>query len=73
MNATLQQELAKLSQAEKLELLEQLWDSLDADALVPAMSDELFAELERRAKWADEHPGESVTIQELAKELGVRL
>jgi putative addiction module component (TIGR02574 family) len=75
MNAILEQELANLGPAQKLELelIEKLWDSLDADAIAPPMSDELYAELERRAQRAAEHPEESVTLEEIAKELGVRL
>jgi putative addiction module component (TIGR02574 family) len=73
MNAALEQELAKLDSGQKLELIERLWDSLDAGLLAQHMSEELHAELERRARWAEQHPEESVTLEEIAKELGVRL
>jgi putative addiction module component (TIGR02574 family) len=73
MNDILEQELARLDQNQKLELIEKLWDSLDADAVTPPMSDELHAELERRARWAEQHPERSMTLEDIAKELGVRL
>jgi putative addiction module component (TIGR02574 family) len=62
-----------LGTEEKRELNEELWNSLDADSEVPPMSDELFAELERRAKWSKANPGRGTTIQEIARELGVKL
>ncbi len=72
MNAILK-ELSQLGTYEKLQLIEELWNSIDADENAPPMSDELYDELERRSKWCAEHPGQGTTIQEIARELGVKL
>jgi putative addiction module component (TIGR02574 family) len=71
MNAVLKQ-LEQLGPHEKLLLVEDLWDSI-AQELVPVMTDELYAELQRRAAWTDANPGHEVTLQEIAGKLGVRL
>jgi putative addiction module component (TIGR02574 family) len=71
MNAVLKN-LEHLGTHEKLQLVEDLWDSIDQQ-LIPIMSDEVHAELQRRAAWSDANPGHEVSIEELAKKLGVRL
>ena len=55
MNA-LREELFKLSAAERLELVEELWDSLSDDDEALALSDEQRADLERRLAEADADP-----------------
>jgi putative addiction module component (TIGR02574 family) len=72
MNAILK-EFSQLGKYEKFELIEQLWDSIDADENAPAMSDALHAELERRLAWSQENPGQSKTIEQIAAGLGVTL
>ncbi|HSV53743.1 MAG TPA: addiction module protein [Burkholderiaceae bacterium] len=72
MNAILK-ELSQLGTYEKLELIEELWNSIDADTNAAPMSDELYAELERRSKWSAENPGRGQSIGEIARELGVKL
>jgi len=71
VNAVLN-DLSHLGTHEKLQLVEDLWDSID-QALVPAMSDEVHAELQHRAAWNDAHPGHELTLQQIADKLGVRL
>jgi putative addiction module component (TIGR02574 family) len=71
MNAMLKN-LEHLGPHEKLQLVEDLWDSIAQD-LVPIMSDELHEELQRRAAWSDANPGHEITVEELARQLGVRL
>ena len=71
MNAILK-DLESLGLHEKLQLVEDLWDSIDED-LMPPMSETLKAELDRRANWADAHPGSSTSLQQIALSLGVRL
>ncbi|MBS77423.1 addiction module protein [Variovorax sp. Varisp41] len=71
MNALLEN-IAALGVHEKLQLVEDLWDSIDQE-LLPASSAELKAELDRRAAWADAHPGSSRSLTEIAASLGVRL
>ncbi|MBC7379822.1 MAG: addiction module protein [Burkholderiaceae bacterium] len=71
MNAVLK-ELSALGVHEKLQLVEDLWDSIDQDS-IPVMNDDLYAELQRRVAWSKANPGHDVTIEELAATLGVRL
>jgi putative addiction module component (TIGR02574 family) len=49
-------DLSRLTLAERLALLEELWDSLASDADVAPVSPELTAELERRLADTAEHP-----------------
>jgi putative addiction module component (TIGR02574 family) len=57
-NATLREELRKLSLAERLELVEELWDSIAADCEREPfpLTDEQRADLERRLAEADADP-----------------
>ena len=71
MNTVLK-DLSHLGSHEKLQLVEDLWDSID-QAQVPAMSDEIHDELLRRVAWIDAHPGQDITVAQLASKLGVRL
>jgi putative addiction module component (TIGR02574 family) len=71
VNAVLKN-LEHLGPHEKLQLVEDLWDTI-AQEMVPVMSDELHAELQRRAAWADAHPGHELTLDEVARRLGIRL
>ena len=71
MNAILK-DIAVLGVHEKLQLVEDLCDSIDAE-LMPPMGDALIKELDRRAAWADAHPGSGKPLDEIAASLGVRL
>jgi len=71
VNAVLN-DLSHLGTHEKLQLVEDLWDSID-QALIPPISDEIHAELQHRAAWSDANPGHEVTLQQIADKLGVRL
>ena len=71
MNAILK-DLAHLGQAEKLQLVEDLWDSIDQHA-IQAISDATQQEFVRRAEWTDTHPGPEVSVEQIAARLGVRL
>ena len=57
---------------EKLQLVEDLWDSIDNE-LMPLMTASLKAELDRRAAWADANPSSGSSLNEIASSLGVRL
>jgi putative addiction module component (TIGR02574 family) len=63
MNATLESEIAQLSQEEKLALIGRLWDSLDADSL--PVSPAVIAELERRWTEHQRNPGAALSLDEL--------
>ena len=71
MNAILK-DLSHLGPYERLQLVEDLWDSIDQDTL-PAMTDATYDELAHRSAWADKHPGHNVSIEQIAVKLGVRL
>lgn len=71
MNAILK-DLTALSVHERLQLVEDLWDSIAEESL-PPISDEVHEELRRRAAWADAHPGQGKSLEQIAERLGVRL
>ena len=71
MNALLES-LAHLGPHERLQLVEDLWDSIDEDS-VPVMTDAIYKELQHRAAWADANPNAGKTIEQIAATLGVRL
>jgi len=56
MTNALREELFKLSAAERLELVEELWDSVSDDDEALVLSDEQRADLERRLAEADADP-----------------
>lgn len=69
---SLMQSIRQLGPQEKLQLVEDLWDMLEAES-VPPMSDELHAELQRRLAWSQAHPDSGASMQDIATKLGVRL
>ena len=71
MNA-LMKDIETLGVHEKLQLVEDLWDSIDGE-LLPTMSNALKLELDQRAAWADSHPGSGTALKDIALSLGVRL
>lgn len=50
-------EIMKLSVADRIALVELIWDSIDAEAEFAEMSDELRQELDRRIADAEANPG----------------
>ena len=56
MANALREELFKLPAAERLALLEELWDTLSEDDAALALTDEQRADLERRLTEADADP-----------------
>lgn len=56
MTRALRDELFKLSAAERLELVEELWDSIADEDAALALTDEQRADLERRLAEADADP-----------------
>ena len=69
---TILNDLAHLGPHEKLQLVEDLWDSIGQE-VVPIMTDELHHELLRRVAWCNVHPDQLVTVEQLAGKLGVSL
>lgn len=62
---------SKLSAAEKLRLVSELWDSLDKDADVTLTNDQI-AEIELRSKATDEKPDSLVSDADMRRRLGWR-
>ncbi len=71
MNALLQS-LSHLGPHERLQLVEDLWDSIDEDS-VPVMTDAIYQELQQRSSWVDANPNTGKTLEQIAAALGVRL
>jgi len=69
--SALWKDLAQLGVHEKLQLVEDLWDSIAAESM-PPISDAVFEELERRSAWAKAHPGSDRTLEQIAQDLGVK-
>lgn len=71
MNAILK-DLTAPGVHERLQLVEDLWDSIAEESL-PPISDDAYEEMRRRAAWADAHPGAGKSLEQIAEKLGVRL
>ena len=61
--ANLRDEIGSLSAAEKLELLDALWESLEADE--PTLTEAQRAELDHRMEQYERHPGEVVSWEQV--------
>ena len=57
--SNLQNEIGSLSAAEKFELIDVLWESLEADA--PALTDEQRAELDYRVAKYEQNPSDVIS------------
>ncbi|MCY1347418.1 putative addiction module component [compost metagenome] len=66
------EQIEQLGRFERLQLAEDLWDRFAAESM-PETDSEVLDELERRARWRDEHPSPGKTLAEIAQGLGVRL
>jgi putative addiction module component (TIGR02574 family) len=71
MNALLDS-LSHLGPHERLQLVEDLWDSID-ESSIPVMSDAIYQELQHRAIWADANPNSGQSLEQIAATMGVRL
>ena len=65
-------DISQLSPAERIELLEALWDSLDPSEAAP-ITPELAEELERRSAEAEANPAGGRTWDEVRTDLKKRL
>jgi putative addiction module component (TIGR02574 family) len=67
-------ELLKLSPAERIQLAEDLWDSVAAQPeLLPALSDDQRNEIERRIAEHERDPGSALTWDDVRERLWSRL
>jgi putative addiction module component (TIGR02574 family) len=73
-NAALREELLKLSLAERLELVEELWDSIAAECEREPfpLTDAQREDLERRIRELDEHPERAIPWEEARERLRAR-
>jgi putative addiction module component (TIGR02574 family) len=68
------EELLKLSPAERIQLAEDLWDSVAASPEdLPPLSAEQQAEMERRIKQLEDDPGSALSWEEVRTSLWSRL
>ena len=65
--SNLHQEIGALSAAEKLDLLDALWESIEAD--VPALTDEQRAELDYRVARYNQNPADVVPWEQVRADL----
>jgi putative addiction module component (TIGR02574 family) len=74
MKDTLVAELLKLSPAERIQLAEDLWDSVAAQPeRLPALSDDQRQEIERRIAEHARDPGSALTWEDVRARLWSRL
>jgi len=72
MAGTLREDLFKLPAAERLALLEELWDSLSEDDEALVLTDEQRADLERRLAEADADPTGAAPWEEVRERIRSR-
>jgi putative addiction module component (TIGR02574 family) len=67
-------ELRRLSASERLQLVEDLWDTIAADSdALPALTPDQLAEIERRLAAHDADPSSAVPWEEVRSRLWLRL
>ena len=71
MNKVLREELMRLTPAERLELIGDLWDSLEPDDL-PPLTQEQIKEMERRLAEHHANPESALSWEEVKAELRSR-
>ncbi len=72
MSNALREELFKLTAAERLELVEELWDSIADDDEALALTDEQREDLERRLAEADADPAGGSPWEEVRERIRQR-
>ena len=65
--------IAHLGKIERLQLAETLWDEFASELSQEPTAPSVLAELERRAQWRDDNPGQAKTLAEIAKTLGIHV
>ena len=66
-------EIENLTPAEKLDLVENLWDDIARTSANVPVTEEIMAEVLRRQAWRQHNPGRGKTLEEIIDALGVRL
>ncbi|HVF46651.1 MAG TPA: addiction module protein [Pyrinomonadaceae bacterium] len=62
-------DILELSVAERIEIVEDIWNSIAADSEEPALADDIRAELDDRLKAYQNDPDAGVTWDELSERL----
>jgi putative addiction module component (TIGR02574 family) len=57
--------LLRLSREERLKIIDQLWESLEAEYANASMSDSQYAELLRRKELYEANPGSGYTLEQV--------
>lgn len=65
-------EIIQLSSAEKILLVEDLWDSIAADEAGVSVPQSHMAELDRRVSRYEAHPGDLLSLEELRSRIEKR-
>jgi len=65
--------IAHLGKFERLQLAEDLWDEFASSLSQVPIAPDVLAELERRAQWRDDNPGQAKTLADMANTLGVHV
>ena len=63
--------IAHLGKFERLQLAETLWDEFASELSQEPTAPSVLEELDRRAQWRDDNPGQAKTLAEIAKTLGI--
>jgi putative addiction module component (TIGR02574 family) len=66
-------EIKELSIPEKILLVEDLWDSIAADASVMPIPESHKSELRRRLAMFENHPGDLISLEELKSGIANRI
>jgi len=71
MNKALLQELLQLTPAERIELAQELWDSVESGEFPPLTPDQM-AEIDRRIEAHEKDPGRAIPWEEVRERLRAR-
>ena len=69
MTETLKKEFTTLSLAEKIQVIEDLWDLVAQETEGEPIPEPLLAELEQRARAFDAHPDSGATVEQVEESL----
>jgi putative addiction module component (TIGR02574 family) len=71
---TLIEQIHQLNVAEKIQLVQEVWDEIAQDAqAVPPVPEDVQQEVLRRSSWSHEHPQAHSSLQDIVHRLGVKL
>jgi putative addiction module component (TIGR02574 family) len=72
--SALPEAIAQYTLHEKIQLVEDIWDTIAYEAgAARATSEAAQAEIMRRVAWSEANPGHGSSLEEIAARLGVRL